>query len=105
MSDRITLDGQEYRLAELNLNQLEELAPEFERCAMGAANVEEAIAVSRAHKTIVLASLKKHHPDLTIERIGELLNMKNRDAVFLQVMEVAGLKRSGEQTTANPSEP
>lgn len=94
MTDTITLDGNAYRIAELNLNQLETLAAELDHISAVAADqsTEKVLAASRAFRTIISAALSKHHPDMTPEAVGNMLTIATRDAAFRTIMVHSGLQ-------------
>lgn len=107
MKNTITLNDKEYRVSALTLNQLEELASEFDH--INAASVdpttEKALAASRAYRLIVSAALRKNHPEMTADAIGDLLTIPNRNDAFAMILQTSGLATPGELPAASQSQP
>lgn len=83
----ILLGGEEFICPPLNFAQLQKILPRFRAMQVGELSIEWLVASVE----IVHAALSRNYPDLTVEKVGEMLDMNNFSATLNTVMEVSGL--------------
>lgn len=83
----VQMGGQEWVCPSLNFKQLQNLLPRFQAMQTGELSVDWL----KASVEIVHASLSRNYPDLTVEQVGEMLDMTNFTDALNAVMEVSGL--------------
>jgi len=66
----IEIDGETYKIAALNLNDMVDLEEEY-----GEDNLQKKLSTMKGSRHILWKSLKKSHPDITEEKVGEMFDM------------------------------
>jgi hypothetical protein len=91
----LTLNEKPYTFRALNLDQLEELEPEFELLQAESVKAGGLTKEARAAAVkIVLASLSAKHPVLTVEDVRKLLTVGTLEAALLAVRGVSQIEPS-----------
>jgi len=86
----IAMGGADWVVPPLTLGQLRRLMPRLQQLGeVGAAMAEPQIAVLI---DVVAAALQRNYPDMTAERVEELLDLGNAAAVLGAVLTGSGLK-------------
>lgn len=89
----VAMGGQDWQVPPLTLGQLRRLMPKVrELTEIGAAMGETQIAVLIE---IVTAALQRNYPDLTADKVENLLDLGNAGAVLNAVLTGSGLKPRG----------
>jgi len=85
----INLGGKDYELPPFNLNTMVELEDQF-NCSIE--NIKEAMESRRAGtiKKLLIVFLCPHYPELTPEKIGELVTLTNLAEVSTKVAQAIG---------------
>jgi len=83
----LVLGGKEYKLPVLNLNVLAELEDEFQLGLEEISNLLQTRQASSLRKT-VYALLHRDYPDITRDRIGELIDLTNLESAATIVAKV-----------------
>ena len=96
----VRLSGREYVLAPITLGDLVRLGPAFARIEEAAKGATLSAEQGAAVIDVVLASARRNHPDLTRERVGEILDLGNLRAALSAAMGASGLV----QAPATPGE-
>lgn len=87
---KLTMGGTEYEVPPLNFRALETLQPSIQQ--MGALNgfiSKEQMAVIA---DVVLAALQRNYPEMTRERVMDMLDLGNMAAVFKAIMGASGFE-------------
>lgn len=73
---QIEIKGTVYTLTNLNLNHFVEIEEKY-----GEKGFQEALATMKGTRCLLWMALRKHHPDLNEEKVGELIDMGNMDKI------------------------
>src|SRR5271157_4435277 len=88
----IAMGGNDWVVPPLTLGQLRRLMPVVDKITVGADMGDEAIA---AVSEIVAAALSRNYPDMTPQRVEDLLDLGNARWVVSAVLTGSGLKPAG----------
>lgn len=88
----LDLGGTRYEVPPLALGDLERLQDRLGAYQGGLDAASVGTVLDVAH-----AALRRNYPELTRERIGELVDLGNMADVFEAVMDVSGLKRRAQE--------
>ncbi len=83
----IQMGGQEWLVPPLTLGQLRRLDSDIKALTSG-----DADKVLSAVCSIVAAALSRNYPDMTVQKVEDLIDLGNRDAVVAAVLGNSGLK-------------
>jgi hypothetical protein len=87
---RVRMNGRDWIVAPLTLGQLRRLWPQVQRLGeVGTGMGEDEIT---AMVELVTAALQRNYPDLTPERVADLLDLGNAGAVLNAVLTGSGLR-------------
>lgn len=80
----VLADGKEYLLSPFTMGLLADIEQEFD------CSIEEFVSIWEKKKiTVILKlaclSLRKHHPDMTLEKIGELITPDNLEQISTEL--------------------
>jgi hypothetical protein len=90
----ISMGGNDWVVPPLTMGQLRRLLPEVRRLAeIGATMGEQEIATLL---DVVAAALQRNYPDMTPERVAELVDLGNARDVLAAILTGSGLKPAGE---------
>ena len=84
---RVNLGGQDYILAPLNLFQVETLHEQILQLNAPSDNMRENIERSLP---LILASLQRNYPDITLDELRNLIDLGNFAACTRAVVEISG---------------
>lgn len=87
---KIMLGGEEYTLPPLNIATLKKHKPFFDSLR----DVDRTDPSFDVMADIVFCSLKRNYPDMTQDRLDELLDINNITEAFQAVMTVAGFEKT-----------
>jgi hypothetical protein len=95
----IEMGGSEWIVPPLTVRQVRDLKPERDQVGQEGISDEELMPVACR---IVLAALQRNYPDVTADRLDDLIDMGNFREVLLAVLTGSGLKPavSGEAAAA-----
>lgn len=88
----VSMGGEDFEIPPLTLGALESLQKRIENFSLGALDAASLNTVIDA----VFAALKRNYPDMTRERVSDLLDVGNMQAAFEAVMDISGLIRKGQ---------
>ncbi|MFK7088684.1 hypothetical protein AAFM71_07690 [Chromobacterium violaceum] len=94
----LSLGGTTYIVPPLNLGALEQLQERLANFSGGIDAASVGTVLDAAH-----AALVRNYPDLTRERVAELIDVANMGEVMEAVMDVSGLKRQAFETEGQSS--
>lgn len=99
------IGGVDYVIPPISLGALQQLQPDI---AAFSDSVIDGNSIQTA-TTVIHAALKRNYPELTLEEVGEMVDVGNMFELFELVMDVSGLKRKaleteGEQGEAAPDQ-
>jgi hypothetical protein len=81
----IEMGGQEWQVPPLTLGQLRRLWPKITDLTS-----QDTLLIMDAVCEIVAAALSRNYPDMTIERVADLIDLENRERVVNAVMGGSG---------------
>ena len=87
---RVLIAGEEYVVPALSYGQLKQLKPEFKVIAAKNEGLD-----SNQHEavlTIIHAALSRNYPDLSLDDVGEMVDLRNGPKLLTIVMGVSGLE-------------
>jgi hypothetical protein len=87
----VNLGGTDYIVPPLTLNAIEQFQDQLAEYKGGIDSTSTKLV-----KEVVLASLKRNYPDMTLEKLGDIIDMGNISIVFNAVMGVSRLQEKGE---------
>jgi hypothetical protein len=91
-----TIGGTEYIVPPINLRTLQQLQSEIENFSGG----ELTPAALNTAITVIHAALKRNYPEITLDEVGDLVDVGNMFELFETVMDVSGLKRKEAEAAA-----
>ena len=89
----VTLGDEAYRIPPLGFMAIQDLADEVQGLAQMGARPTPAQMVTVAK--IVHAAIKRNYPDMSVEELGEMLDIGNYQRVLGEVLQIAGFKQEG----------
>lgn len=91
----LNLNGEEYVIPPLALGALDQIKDKI-------TDFDKAPFAEQVTLTIDIATaaLKRNYPDMTREKVGEIVDVGNMMQVFEAVMDVSGLKRKAQEAEA-----
>jgi hypothetical protein len=94
------LGGIEYVIPPIALRPLQQLQSRIN--AFGNSIDEESIETA---VTVIHSALKRNYPEITIEEVGDMVDVGNMFELFEAVMDVSGMKRKALETGGDSGEP
>jgi hypothetical protein len=92
----ISMGGNDWVVPPLTMGQLRRLLPQVRKMAeIGATMAEEDIGVLL---DVVAAALQRNYPDMSPERVAELVDLGNAQAVVAAILSGSGMRPAGETT-------
>jgi len=89
----VNLSGTDYEVPPLTLGQLERLQDRLAKAAPGSLDPGTiGTIIEAAH-----GALLRNYPDMTRERLAEIIDVGNMVEVFQAVMDISGLKRKEQE--------
>lgn len=93
----VKMSGVDYTVPPLNLKALKRLQPKLANLIIPTANSMPSTDQMDVMVEVIHAALVRNYPDVTIERLEEMVDMSNLGALFEAVLNTTGLvKRAGE---------
>jgi len=91
--EKINLGGEEYVVPALNLKQLKRFSPRLKDLG----GLDEAGMVS-LQAEIVHAAITRNYPEIALDQVEEMLDLRNIAATFQAVMNQSGLEKAAGET-------
>jgi len=88
----INLGGEVYVVPALNLKQIRTM-----KMDIGSVNVENPLASITASLSIVLTAIQRNYPDMTMDKLEEIVDMNNFQSILEAIMGQSGLVAKGKQ--------
>lgn len=90
---KVSMSGADWTIPPLTLGSLRRLLPQVQKMTAGTPMSEEQIDTL---VEVVHAAMTRNYPDLTQERVLDLLDVGNASAVMGAVLNASGLRAAGE---------
>lgn len=97
---KINMGGQEWVVPALSFGQLKRLMPKINTLSAVGADMDA--GQMDAITEVVQAAMSRNYPEMTVERVADMLDMANAGQVVRAVMGQSGLVPSGEAQAGNP---
>ncbi|MDO5058584.1 MAG: hypothetical protein Q4D82_01420 [Neisseria sp.] len=94
---KVELGGEIYVVPPLTLGALEQLQDDIAKMNGNTAFNEQVNVISK----VGLAALQRNYPEMTREKLLEIVDVSNMNELFEAVMDVSGLKRKAQEEAGN----
>lgn len=96
---KINMGGQDWIVPALTFGQLKRLMPKINTLSAGGdMDASQMDAITE----VVQAAMSRNYPEMTVEKVADMLDMANAGPVVRAVMGQSGLVPSGEAQAGNP---
>lgn len=95
---KVSLGGTEYTVPPLNIAALKKHSESFDKITRGEFTQSQ---LQDVMVDVIYLSLKRNYPDMTIEKVEDIIDLGNIQATFNAVMATSGFSQ-GEARPGNP---
>lgn len=96
---KIKMGDQEWIVPALSFGQLKRLMPKINKLSTVSSDMDD--EQMDAITDVVQAAMSRNYPDMTVEKVADMLDMANAGQVVRAVMGQSGLVQSGEAQAGN----